>query len=249
MVRRFATRRAARRSRRGAGRGRFLAGPHHAADPRRDVPRVRRRVDARVQLHSRGGAAAPHADVRSRRRLAVRRGQRRRVSARPDRLPDPVSRRRRCAICGVVALGSGAGLLRQAERYPARLDPYRALGEQRPSVRLVPGAAGGSRGQRVARQVVGKRRHEGIYPLAGCREVTVDTGGAEDLQWWFTQDPAATALVAASDRRGRRPARASASGPCRGRRTGATLAATRALIAARASRATRRTRLVQCLLP
>ena len=35
----------------------------------------------------------------------------------------------------------------------------------------------------------------GIYGMAGCREVEVDTGGGEDLQWWFTQDPAATALT------------------------------------------------------
>ena len=35
----------------------------------------------------------------------------------------------------------------------------------------------------------------GIYGMAGCREVEVDTGGGEDLQWWFTQDLAATALT------------------------------------------------------
>ena len=34
----------------------------------------------------------------------------------------------------------------------------------------------------------------GIYGMAGCREVEVDTAG-EDLQWWFTQDLAATALT------------------------------------------------------
>ena len=35
----------------------------------------------------------------------------------------------------------------------------------------------------------------GIYGMAGCREVEVDTGEGEDLQWWFTQDLAATALT------------------------------------------------------
>ena len=34
----------------------------------------------------------------------------------------------------------------------------------------------------------------GIYGMAGCREVEVDTGG-QDLQWWFTQELAATALM------------------------------------------------------
>ncbi len=34
----------------------------------------------------------------------------------------------------------------------------------------------------------------GIYGMAGCREVEVDTEG-QDLQWWFTQDLAATALT------------------------------------------------------
>ena len=34
----------------------------------------------------------------------------------------------------------------------------------------------------------------GLYALAGCREVEVDTGG-QDLQWWFTQELAATALT------------------------------------------------------
>ena len=34
----------------------------------------------------------------------------------------------------------------------------------------------------------------GIYGMAGCREIEMDTG-AEDLQWWFTPDPAATALT------------------------------------------------------
>ena len=34
----------------------------------------------------------------------------------------------------------------------------------------------------------------GIYGLADCSEVEVDTGG-QDLQWWFTQDLAATALT------------------------------------------------------
>ena len=32
----------------------------------------------------------------------------------------------------------------------------------------------------------------GIYGMAGCHEVEVDTGG-QDVQWWFTQEPAATA--------------------------------------------------------
>ena len=35
----------------------------------------------------------------------------------------------------------------------------------------------------------------GVYGMVGCREVEVDTGGGEDLQWWFTQDLAATALT------------------------------------------------------
>ena len=35
----------------------------------------------------------------------------------------------------------------------------------------------------------------GIYGMAGCNEVEVDTGGREDLQWWFTQELAATALT------------------------------------------------------
>ena len=35
----------------------------------------------------------------------------------------------------------------------------------------------------------------GIYGMAGCREVEVDTGGGEDLQWWFTEELAATALT------------------------------------------------------
>ena len=35
----------------------------------------------------------------------------------------------------------------------------------------------------------------GIYGMAGCHEVEVDTGGGEDLQWWFTQELAATALT------------------------------------------------------
>ena len=34
----------------------------------------------------------------------------------------------------------------------------------------------------------------GIYGMAGCREVEVDTEG-EDLQWWFGQELAATALT------------------------------------------------------
>ena len=34
----------------------------------------------------------------------------------------------------------------------------------------------------------------GIYGMAGCREVEVDTGG-QDLQWWFTQELAATASM------------------------------------------------------
>ena len=34
----------------------------------------------------------------------------------------------------------------------------------------------------------------GIYGMAGCREVEVDTGG-QDLRWWFTQELAATALT------------------------------------------------------
>ena len=34
----------------------------------------------------------------------------------------------------------------------------------------------------------------GIYGMAGCREVEVDTAG-EDLQWWFTEELAATALT------------------------------------------------------
>ena len=34
----------------------------------------------------------------------------------------------------------------------------------------------------------------GIYGMAGCREVEVDTEG-EDLQWWFAQELAATALT------------------------------------------------------
>ena len=34
----------------------------------------------------------------------------------------------------------------------------------------------------------------GIYGMAGCREVGVDTGAAEDVRWSFTQEPAATAL-------------------------------------------------------
>ena len=34
----------------------------------------------------------------------------------------------------------------------------------------------------------------GIYGMAGCREVSVDTR-AEDLQWWFTQELDATALT------------------------------------------------------
>ena len=34
----------------------------------------------------------------------------------------------------------------------------------------------------------------GIYEMAGCSEVEVDTGG-QDLQWWFTQELAATALT------------------------------------------------------
>ena len=37
----------------------------------------------------------------------------------------------------------------------------------------------------------------GIYGMAGCREVEVDTGGqdGQDLQWWFTQELAATASM------------------------------------------------------
>ena len=81
----------------------------------------------------------------------------------------------------------------------------------------------------------------GIYGMAGCREVEVDTGGGEDLQWWFTQDLAATgvdttAFVGASDWRGQGLARGSASGSCHGGRTGATLVATRALIVTSGSR-------------
>ena len=34
----------------------------------------------------------------------------------------------------------------------------------------------------------------GIYGMAGCSQVEVDTGAAEDVQWWFTQEPADTAL-------------------------------------------------------
>ena len=34
----------------------------------------------------------------------------------------------------------------------------------------------------------------GIYGMAGCSEVEVDTG-REDLQWWFAQELAATALT------------------------------------------------------
>ena len=34
----------------------------------------------------------------------------------------------------------------------------------------------------------------GIYGMAGCREVEVDTGG-QDLQWWFTQELTATASM------------------------------------------------------
>ena len=35
----------------------------------------------------------------------------------------------------------------------------------------------------------------GIYGMAGCGEVEVDTAGGEDLHWWFTQETAATALT------------------------------------------------------
>ena len=35
----------------------------------------------------------------------------------------------------------------------------------------------------------------GIYGMAGCREVEVDTGGEEDLHWWFTEELSATALT------------------------------------------------------
>ena len=35
----------------------------------------------------------------------------------------------------------------------------------------------------------------GIYGMAGCSEVEVDTAGGEDLHWWFTQELAATALT------------------------------------------------------
>jgi hypothetical protein len=35
----------------------------------------------------------------------------------------------------------------------------------------------------------------GIYGMAGCGEVEVDTAGGEDLHWWFTQEQAATALT------------------------------------------------------
>ena len=34
----------------------------------------------------------------------------------------------------------------------------------------------------------------GIYGMAGCREVAVDSRAA-DLQWWFTPELAATALT------------------------------------------------------
>ena len=40
----------------------------------------------------------------------------------------------------------------------------------------------------------GNNGTNGIYGMAGCREVEVDTGG-RDLQWWFTQELAATALM------------------------------------------------------
>ena len=35
----------------------------------------------------------------------------------------------------------------------------------------------------------------GVYGMAGCREVEVATGEGEDVQWWFTPELAATALT------------------------------------------------------
>ena len=75
----------------------------------------------------------------------------------------------------------------------------------------------------------------GIYGMAGCSQVEVDTGAAGDVQWGFTQEPAATALW--PPRSWQQVTGAGGALPLEARedldggRAGATLASARALIA------------------